>query len=85
MHDPQSYASVVKDGSPRSTSLSIQSYNGSVLAILLMRLLQRDSRDCSSEVTGTCITTNEEVTTKEGSPKSNQKDESILCTFGYEE
>jgi hypothetical protein len=32
MKDSQSYASVVKDGSPRSSSSSVQSYNGSVLS-----------------------------------------------------
>jgi hypothetical protein len=32
MTNSQSYASVVKDGSPRSSSSSVQSYNGSVLS-----------------------------------------------------
>jgi len=49
MKDSQSYASVVKDGSPRSSSSSVQSYNGSVLSEDLSESLESANMESDAE------------------------------------
>jgi hypothetical protein len=48
--DQQSYASVVKDGSPRSSSSSVQSYNGSVLSEDLSESLESANMEPDAKV-----------------------------------
>ena len=74
--DSQSYASMVKDGSPRSSPSSVQSFNGSVL-----------SEDRSKSIEGCSARSKRcnkaEVAFESGSPKTKQKDESLLRIFEF--